>query len=69
MIKQGSKLTVASSKYATWKAHLPPVVNVGSKKLLPKISAVKLKPISLKITSACMTQHNAIMPLTIWNYV
>ena len=29
------KLTVASSKFATRKSDLPPVKNVGSKKLLP----------------------------------
>ena len=35
---QGSKLTVASSKFATLKSHLPHVKNVGSKKLLPRNS-------------------------------
>ena len=45
---------------------MPPVEKVGSKKLLPKDSAVKLqismmqKPISLKITYACKTKHNSI---------
>ena len=32
---QGSKLIVASSKFATGKSHLPPAKTVGSKKLLP----------------------------------
>ena len=31
---QGSKLTMVNSKIATWKSHLPPVKNVGSKKYL-----------------------------------
>ena len=30
MVNQGSKLVVASSKFATWKSNLPPVENVGS---------------------------------------
>ena len=34
---QGSKLTIASSKFATKKSHLLPVKKVGSKKLLPGI--------------------------------
>ena len=32
---QGSKLTVASSKFAAWKFSLLPGQTVGSKKLLP----------------------------------
>ena len=39
---QGSKLTVASSKFATSKFHLPPVNNVGSKKLQPGNSVLKV---------------------------
>ena len=34
---QGSKLTVASSKFATWKFSLLPGQTVGSKKVLPGI--------------------------------
>ena len=41
---QGSKLTVASSKLATYKSHLilPPVKHVGSKKLLPGNSVMEV---------------------------
>ena len=39
---QGSKLKVASSKFATWKSHLLPIEKVGSKKLLPGNSVVKV---------------------------
>ena len=35
--QQGSKLTVASSKFATWKFSLLPGQTVGSKKVLPGI--------------------------------
>ena len=35
------KLAVASSKFATRKSHLPPVKNVGSKKLLPGNSVMQ----------------------------
>ena len=34
----GFELTITSSKFATWKAHLPPVKHVGCKKLLPDAS-------------------------------
>ena len=37
-----SKLTVASSKLATFKTHLPPVKNVGSKMSLPGNSVTKV---------------------------
>ena len=39
---QGSKLMVASGKFATWKSRLLPIEKVGSKKkLLPGNSVVK----------------------------
>ena len=49
---QSSKLTVASSKFATGKSHLLPAKNVGSKQLLPgnsvmKVISWKKKPFSL----------------------
>ena len=52
---QGSKLTVASSKFATRKSHLLPAKNVGSKRLLPGNSVMKIiswknKPIFTKLT-------------------
>ena len=39
---QGSKITVASSKFATRKSHLLPAKNVSSKKLLPRNSVMKV---------------------------
>ena len=50
MFRQGMKSTVASGKFATIKSHLLPIEKVGSKKLLPGNSVVKvisgnLKPI------------------------
>ena len=62
---QGSKLTVASSKFVTLKSHLPPVKNVGSKKLLPGNSVLKViswknKPIFPEIILLFMTKHNSI---------
>ena len=39
---QGSKLTAASSKFAVGKNHLLLAKNVGSKKLLPKNSVMKV---------------------------
>ena len=38
----GSKFTVASSKFATSKSHLPPIKNVGCKKLPPGNSVPKV---------------------------
>ena len=83
--EQGSKLTVASSKFATWKSYLPPVEKVGSKKLLPGKSIAKLlsgkkKQIFTKellkfCLTACKAKHNSIwskallMLLTICNSV
>ena len=54
-IIQGSKLTVASCKFASSKSHLPPVKNVGRKKLLPGNSVLKAiswknKPIFTEIS-------------------
>ena len=80
---QGLKLTVASSKFATSKYHLPPVKNVGSKKLLPvnsvlKVISWKYKPIVTEIihdSSFDRTKHKSmwskalLMPLTVWNFV
>ena len=59
---QGSKLTVASSKFATGKSHLPPVKNVVSKKLLPRNSVMKViswknKPIFTEITLPVIRQN------------
>ena len=39
---QGSKLTVASGKFATSKSRLLPIEKVGSKKLVPGNSVVKV---------------------------
>ena len=36
------EMKVANSKFATSKSHLPPVKNVGSKKLLPGNSVLKV---------------------------
>ena len=79
-IFQGSKLTVASSKFATKKSHLPPVKHVGSKKLLPWNSVMEVifwnrSLFSLKKSYVYKTKHNSIwskalsMPLTIWKFV
>ena len=59
---QGSKLAVASSKSATWKSHLPPVINLGSKKLLPGNSVMKIiswknKPIFTEIILLLIRQN------------
>ena len=44
LLNQGSKLTVASSKFATWKFNLLPCHKGSSKRLLPgnSVSSVKL---------------------------
>ena len=39
---QGSKLTVASGKFAIWKSHLQPIEKVASKKFMPGNSVVKV---------------------------
>ena len=77
----GSKLTVASSKFATQKFHLPPVKHVGGKKLLPGNSVMEVifwnskLIVTEKKSYVCKTKHNSIwskalaMPLTIWNFV
>ena len=44
---QGSKLTVASSKFATWKFSLLPGQTVGSKQLLPGIMPQTLSTLSV----------------------
>ena len=59
---QGSKLTEASSKYATSKSHLLPLKNVGSKKSLPGNSVLKVvswknKPIFLEIILIFIRQN------------
>ena len=59
---QSSKLTVASSKFATSKSHLLPVKNVGSKKLLPgnfvlKVISWKHKPIFIEIILVFIRQN------------
>ena len=59
---QGSKLTIASSKFATGKSHLPPVENVVSKKLLPLNSVMKViswknKPNFTEITLLAIRQN------------
>ena len=41
-LQQGSKLTVASGKFAILKSCLLPVEKAGSKKLLPGISVAKI---------------------------
>ena len=62
-LDQGSKLTVASSKFATLKkSHLLPVKNVGSKKLLTgnsvvKVISLKTKPIFTEIILVFISQN------------
>ena len=42
MCEQGSKLTAASGKFATSKSNFLPLEKLGSKKLLPGNSVVKV---------------------------
>ena len=42
LLVQGSKLTIASGKFATRKFHLLPIEKLGSKTLLPRNSVVKV---------------------------
>ena len=56
----GSKLTVASSEFATRKSHLPPAKSVGSKKLPPGNSVLKViswKPLFTEITLLSIRQN------------
>ena len=77
---QGSKFTVASSKFATWKSLFPPVKNVGSKKLLPGNFCYESNFLEKQAdfhwnNSVYKSKHNSIwskalpMPLTICKFV
>ena len=59
---QGSKLTVASNKFATGKSHLLPAKNVSSKRLLPGNSVIQVitwknKPIFTEIFLLLIRPH------------
>ena len=64
--KQSSKLTVASSKFATWKFSLLPDQIVGSKKLLPGIVPWTLSSLSAVNVFSANKICRFPLPLGVW---